>query len=140
MNKINKLKYLGLACFVLDMIIQGHWLFGRGYGGWIYDDSLHNTFIFLCTAAIIFVESRFVVWLALIGLLIVIILTIWFLVRFFRNKKCFLIPLCLMCVNVLLHIGAYWDVPSNYAGLIYKIISCAIFTLLVYREYHKAKE
>ena len=106
MNKINKLKYLGLALFMIDMIIQGHWLFGRGYDGWIYDDSLYNTFIFLCAVTIIFVESRFVVWLALIGLGLVIVLTIWFLVRFFRNKKCFLIPLCLMCVNILLHIGA----------------------------------
>ena len=44
-----------------------------------------------------------------------------------------------MCVNALLHIGAYWDVPSNYAGLIYKIINCAIFAFLVYEEYGKKR-
>jgi hypothetical protein len=139
MHKKVKIKYIGMLLFLLDIIIQGHCLFGRSRGGWIYDDSLRNAFIILCAAVIMFGESKFAFWLAFIGLLLVIVLTTLFFVLFFRNKKCFLIPLCLMCVNALFHIGSYWDVPLNYPGLIYKIISCVIFGFLVYEEYGKKR-
>ena len=139
MNKINKLKYLGMAYFLLDIIFQVLLLCGINFNGIIIPYSFHNFLVIYCFLYGIFSESRIVLWLALIGLLIIFFFVILFWVKFLRDKKCFLIPLCLTGGSVLIQIIFLTVQETGYAGLIFQIIGCIIYAFLVYGEYRKKK-
>ena len=139
MNKINKLKYLGMAYFLLDIIFQVLLLCGINFNGIIIPYSFHNFLVIYCFLYGIFSESRIVLWLALIGLLIIFFFVILFWVKFLRNRKCFLIPLCLTGGGVLIQIYLLTAQETGYAGLVFHIIGCIIYTFLVYVEYGKKK-
>ena len=136
MNKYKKLKYLGMAYFLLDIIIQGLLLCGVDYYIKTLSDSLFNALMLYCCLIVIFIESKLVRGLAIIGLLIIISSVVLFWVKFFRNKKCFIIPLVLTGGSALLHILLR---TGEVGGLLYNIIGCIIYTFLVYVEYGKKK-
>jgi hypothetical protein len=137
MNKNKKIKYFGMAYFLLDIIIQGLLLCGVDDYIKILSDSLFNALMLYCCMIVIFAESKFVAWLAFIGLLLMLGLVILFIIKFFRNKKCFLIPLCLTGGSALLHIILC---TSEISGLLYNIIGCILYAFLVYGEYGKKRK
>ena len=139
MNKMSQLKYLGMAYFLLDIIFQVLLLCGINLNGIIIQYSFHNFLVIYCFLWAIFSETKIELWLALIGLLIIFIFVILFWVKFLRNRKCFLIPLCLTGGGVLIQIYLLTAQETGYAGLVFHIIGCIIYALLVYREYRKAK-
>lgn len=135
MRRIVNLKLCGIFYLVLDITLQGCWIFGVSHTEWIYKYSLHNSFLLWCFAAGIFGESKLLGWLALFGILTVVLLTIYFWYTFFRKKGNFLIPLFMTLSNVIVHMVFYWKNPFSYVGLLYKIISFVIFICIVYKEY-----
>lgn len=137
MNSNINFKMCGIVYFLIDIMLQGYWIVGIAENEWIYKFSLHNSFLLWCFAVGIFGESKLMGWFALIGMLVVIILVIKFWFAFLKNKKSFLIPLCLTFVNVIVHIIFYWKEPLAYVGLLYKIFGCAIYAYLMYGEYMK---
>ncbi len=135
MRGIVNSKLCGIVYLGLDIIIQGYWLFGVNHTEWIDKYSLHNSFLLWCFAVGIFGESKLLGWFALFGMLAFIILSIYVLLAFIRRKGNFLIPLFMTLLNVIIHIAFYWENPFSYVGLLYKIIGCAIFIYIVYKEY-----
>ena len=135
MRGMTTLKLSGFVYFGLDIIIQACWMFGTGYNTWIFEYSLHNSFLLWCFAEGIFGHSKMLGWFALGGLLTGALLIICFLYASFKRKEKFLIPLILAVLNVVLHTLFYFKNCFALIGLTYKLIGCAIYAYIVYKTF-----
>lgn len=132
MNKFTACKLLGIGYFLFDCFVQGCWIFIITGSEWIHRYSLHNSFILWCFAEGIFGETKFGGWIALAGILSILILSIVFCVTFFLNKNnSFAIPLLIIGLNIVFHIIFNWSKPIAYLGLLYKALGFIICALVL---------
>jgi len=139
MRRTSNLKLYGVIFFGLEVIVQGCWVFGIYYNEWIYQYSLHNSFLLWCFAVGIFGESELLGWIGAIGVTAVAIFMLYYFLAFFINKKNHFIPLFLMSLNIVFHMASYWNNLNAYVGLLYKVIGCTIYACIAYKEYKTQK-